>query len=176
VPLPAENASNLNPTAAGWRLFNALKGQLIGLGVDLPKRQGFLPGAQVVWDGESFTFALAGILRGMPGQVVEYSQPPQLTTLFYDFEVNLLRKTPVPGSSRGTITPDQRKLTTNAETVADDAVALMNAIVAVHSDYLVVPPGIPFGYSLMTVGPEGELVGVRLAVEFQAGHAVDGTY
>lgn len=152
--------------------------QLTAQGVEMPSRVGLVPGGMVAFDGDQLTINLTGITRGFPGRPDGTALNPTLTKMFYDWDITLIRTvSTVSGQGPDGGIPTQEDLTADFDNLVPDAVALWNALIAIHVEALIVPINVDFMYGPMTtIGPEGDMAGVRMPVSFQAGFAVNGTY
>jgi hypothetical protein len=161
-----------NPTAAGEALFNAIVA-LLGTveGFVFPSRVGFVPGAQVAFDGDQLTVNWLGMSVGVPGQESTRSVDPNQILLFYEFEINLLRQVrTLTGRGRTGGIPTPVELSDDALTLMADGPILLATVITLHLESAVVERRIPFKYGpLSALGPEGVLAGVRLPISFQAG-------
>ena len=139
----------------------------------LPTRQAYVPGSNVAWDGEQLTLNFMGTRIGFPGR--EATQPllPVNVTLFYDFELTMLRQVAaLTGRGGQGGIPLAAKLSASAGDVEVDNVLMLAALVQMHAAGAIVPVGIPFLYGAVeTVGPQGTLAGSHVQVSFQAGQS-----
>lgn len=162
--------------AAGNALLDNIVQQMTDGDVTLPTNQGLVPGALLAYDGEQLTINWLDITMGSPGVAESTSQSTYRLLFYYEFSISLLREIHVPtgeGSDGGI--PTMTEMTDDFTMLVNDAEQLLAAAVAIHTQYLVVGPNIPFAYGpLSSLGPEGGLAGCRLPVNFQAG--VSATY
>ena len=165
--------------AAGNALLAAVLAELEATeGWTAPSRVGFVPGAVLAFDGDQLTVNWLSLGQSQPGVGQQTAVHPAQVLLFYAFDVTLLRKVKtVTGQGKQGGIPTPEALAVDADTIMDDGTALLDALLAIHAGYTLVPPNVPFKYGdVNSVGPEGGLSGVRVQVAFQAGMSPDGTY
>jgi hypothetical protein len=169
----------LNFDLAGQALYSNLESFLLTADIGLPTTRGLVPGSEPAFDGEQFTVNFTGITAGAPsaakGGIVWI---PTTMMFFYEWDVVILRGVAVQSGQgkRGGI-PGSNALAADFTKLAADGTALIEALLWLHSEYLIVPYGTPFQYGpLKPVAAEGGLSGVSCPVTFQAGMSADGTY
>jgi hypothetical protein len=165
-------APRFNIQAASDALFGAAVALIDFYGaVTLPTRQGSVPGSEPAWDGEQFTINHLNMSVGMPGVEPNQAVLPIQLLFFYNFELLLLRKVEtVTGKGKQGGIPSALKLDADAQTIEQDSVAMLQAVVTMHLNGLIVPVEIPFKYAAPTsLTPQGGLSGNRMAISFQAG-------
>lgn len=173
-----------DPVAAGQALlddFIAVYKTLAPEGVELPDRQGFVPGDVVPWDGPELVLNFMGMGRGQPtSTVAAQTSPliPQETILYYEFRLTLLREVTVPtGKGNPPRLPSIAKLSDDYVTIATDTALVARTMNQLHASYRIVPAGIPFGWGpVAPLGPEGGLAGNVCPVTFQAGQNLQREY
>lgn len=165
-------APRFNIQAASDALFGATVALMGFYGaVDLPTRQGSVPGSEPAWDDEQFTINHLNMTMGQPGIEPNQAVNPTQLLFFYNFELLLLRKVEtITGKGKQGGIPSAIKLTADAQTIEQDGVAMLQAVVAMHLNGLIVPVEVPFKYAAPTaLTPAGGLSGNRMGVSFQAG-------
>jgi hypothetical protein len=163
VTVPPAPVAQLDVEGAGKLLLQSVIQQLEALEVDLPDRVGLTPGGLIAYDGEQLTVTLMNIALGQPDKPVSGYVNPGTVQQYYEWEVNLLRATRSLDDDGQP--PTARKLTSEFGRFARDMASLWAAMVAIHYNYMIVPNGVPFLYGpATTVGPQGNLAGVRCPV------------
>ncbi|MDE1904833.1 MAG: hypothetical protein KGH75_00090 [Rhodospirillales bacterium] len=174
-PLPIATAAHALLDAVLVQLNSAT---VAGVPWQEPTRVGFVPGALLAYDDDQLTVNWLTVPLGMPGHDVTESVTPFNVLLYYTFSITLVRKVHVVtgAGTQGGI-PTTAQLDADAVAVSTDAALLLAAVQTIRSESLLVTYGTPFAYGPLTsVGPEGGLAGSRIAVEFQAGCSIDGTF
>ena len=158
--------AQLSAWSAATNLLDVVQTVLVNeYGVELPEIVAVMPGGLIAYDGPQLTVNLVSITAGIPGVTKTQGDHPSLLQQFYEFNVMLLRSTPVVGDNGTSAIPDVTDLTANAQALLADAPALWATIVTIHANYLLVEPGVPFAYGpLHALGPDGGLAGCGLSV------------
>jgi hypothetical protein len=179
--MPIAGVCRPNAVAAGEALLDAVVSEMLAQGVNLPARQGLVPGDAVPWDGAQLVLNFMGLSRGQP-LATESPQTaalsPYQTLIYYEFRVTLLREVAaLSGKGNPSRLPSIERLSDDYEQVSADATALVVALDSIHLGYQLVGVGIPLAWGpVAPLGPEGALAGVVSPVHFQAGLNLDRGY
>lgn len=152
-------------------LLDDLVSELVGLDVCVPKAQYLSPGGIIPWDEESITVYLGEIQQGQPGHPVATTYLSAIEAQFFArvFAQIVRKQTAVPGSdsfSASANMPSVAQMTADACQAMTDAAGLLTAAQLVHASYLASSPGEGFVVGpLSTLGPDGGLAAVRIALE-----------
>jgi hypothetical protein len=159
-------AAPLSIVASGQRLLDVVQQILVNdYGIEIPDIVGVMPGGLIAYDGPQLTVNLVTITLGLPGAARTTTDHPTKTQQFYEWNLMLLRDTPVIGNDGTASTPDPVDLAASAVQLFNDASAMWATMVTINANYLMSTAGVPFGYGpLHALGPDGGLAGCGLSV------------
>jgi len=141
--------------------------ELLGQGLDVPERQGLVPGFLIAWDDEQLVVNFGSMGSGQPGRPVSQGQSPYLQLNTLEFEVTLLRL--ISTSENNGAPPAVDTMLDEFTKLATDAQALWAAMVAIHRRYKQVRAGMDLTFGpLVAVGPQGLLAGCRCPISWTA--------
>ena len=128
----------------------------------------YVAAGEIPWDGEALIIALGTIAQGVPGRpmgtsLVAPSEAISFTTLY----VELIRRAANVGIQGGLIAlPDANTLNNQGVQAMNDAGAMVQTAINLKAQEQPVELGVDYGIGqCVPLGPEGGLVGVRLALD-----------
>lgn len=146
-------------------LLAAFVAQLEAQDIAVPTRRYVSPGQAAVWDGEQLVLLFQDLLRGQPAAAIEGTTYPQATSLWAEFNLQLVRPAPALQGEAilEAMIPDEAQIDSAGLEAMADADALRESVLAIQQAHTVTEPTMGFAWGpISSLGPEGGFSAMQL--------------